>query len=137
MAIDYGERRIGVAISDPLMLTAQGLPNIDNDENKFSKIRKLIQDESVSLIVVGMPKNMDGSMGPIAQRVQAFVGELKKHVDVPIEYWDERFSTLQAQRHLISLDKSRRKRKNLVDRISAQIILQGYLDFLKKDEPDS
>ena len=130
LAIDYGEKRIGLAMSDPLNITAQGLPTIANDKNTFSSIKSTVENEKVVEIVLGLPRNLNGSIGESAKTVQGFGEELKKYVNIPINYWDEWLSTCEAEKHLIFADKSRKKRKGLIDKVAAQLILQGYLDSL-------
>ncbi len=131
LAIDYGEKRIGIALSDALQMTAQGLPNIDNNRYKFDKIKALCENENVAEIIVGIPRRFDGTIGEAAQKIEKFAQQLKKHVNIPVKFWDEWLSTKEAEKHLIHADKSRKKRKGLIDRVAAQLILQGYLDSIK------
>jgi len=134
MGIDYGEKRIGVAISDPLGITAQGLPTIErtNIQEDIQKILNIIREKEVNEIVVGLPKHMNNMLGEKAQAVLAFVDLIKKHVNIPVNTIDERLSTVRAHRTMLEGDLSRKKRKDRVDMIAAQLILQNYLDRIKK-----
>ena len=130
LGIDYGTKRIGIAISDPLGIVATGQPTLDAD-NALEKIKKLIQEERISKIVLGYPKKMDGTLGPAAQAVEAFKQKLSEIIEIPITLWDERLTTAEATKRLIEADVSRAKRKQLVDKTAATLILQGYLDSKK------
>jgi putative Holliday junction resolvase len=138
LAIDYGERRIGLAISDPLGITAQGLPTIDTRKLKdvFSHIRAIIKDEKVTKVVVGMPRNMDGSIGFKGKEVEEFIGKLSRRIGVEIEAWDERLTSVESQKSMRAMG-IKQKRKDAVDRISATLILQSYLDNLNREERDT
>lgn len=130
MGIDVGEKRIGIAISDPMGWTAQGhsvlhRTSIDKDLSYF---KNLCQKAEIGKIVVGLPKNMNGSLGPKAREVQQFGQELAKITGLPVEYWDERLTTLQAERVLLEADLSRKKRRGVIDKVAAVHILQSYLD---------
>ncbi|MFH1335635.1 MAG: Holliday junction resolvase RuvX [Candidatus Zixiibacteriota bacterium] len=131
LAIDWGERRIGIAISDPLGITAQGLPTIDTKMTKdvFSFIRGLIEDKQVSRIVVGMPKNMDGSIGFKGREVERFIRKLAQKIKVEIISWDERLTSVESLRCMREMG-TKQKEKQTVDRISATLILQNYLESL-------
>jgi putative Holliday junction resolvase len=133
LGIDYGEKRIGIAISDPLGITAQGLPTIEyaNIEEVLQKISNIVLEKEVGEIVVGLPKHMNNSLGEKALLVQTFVELLKKYVSIPVNTIDERFSTVRAHRTMLEGNLSRKKRKKLVDMIAAQLILQDYLDRIK------
>ena len=133
MGIDYGEKRIGIAISDPLRITAQGLPTIErtNIQEDIQKILNIIHEKEVEEIVVGLPKHMNNSLGEKAHAVLAFVDMLKKHIRIPISTVDERLSTVRADRAMLEGNLSRKKRKERVDMIAAQLILQDYLDRIK------
>ena len=131
LALDLGEKRIGVAVSDELLMTAQGLCVIASKgaAKDLEQIAELIRNQAVSMIVLGLPRNMDGSIGPMAEKVREFGRLLQnQHPDVPVEYWDERLTTAGAQRMLIGADVSRVKRRQVVDKVAAVLILQGYLD---------
>ena len=129
IALDVGERRIGVAASDLLGLTAQGVAVVqrttpDADLNALSKI---IADYQAAEIVIGLPLNMNGTHGPQAAAAQEFGELLARKVELPITYVDERLSTAAAQRTLLAADTSRKKRKQVVDMLAAQIILETYM----------
>jgi putative Holliday junction resolvase len=130
LALDHGTKRIGVAISDELKMIAQPLEFIPAEPfNAFlSRIQELLRVKEVDLIVVGMPRNMDGSYGPAALKVQEFVAALKTAVTTPITTWDERLTSVQANRFLIEGNVRREKRKEKVDKMAAAILLQSYLD---------
>ena len=130
LGLDVGSKTIGVAVSDELSLTAQGLTTLKRKVLKqdIKQLLKVIEENSVEKVVVGLPKNMNGSLGPSAEMVISLIGELKKFVDLPVVTWDERLSTVAAQRVLLEADMSRKKRKRVVDKVAAIIILQGYLD---------
>jgi putative holliday junction resolvase len=133
LALDHGTRRIGVAVSDELKLIAQPLEFIPAAPGDafLARLREILRDKEVELIVVGLPRNMDGSYGPAAQTVREFVGTLQETVAVPIRTWDERLTTAQAQRDLIRAGVRREKRKEKVDQTAAAILLQSYLDSLQ------
>lgn len=133
MGIDYGEKRFGIALSDPLGITAQGLPTIERTsiQEDIKKIINIIQEKEVQEIVVGLPKHLNNTLGNKAKEVLNFIDTLKKHINIPIKTFDERFSTVRANRAMLEGDLSRKKRKERVDMIAAQLILQGYLDMIK------
>lgn len=130
MALDVGSRTIGVACSDALYMTAQGIETIRraSGAKDFERLLQLINDYEVEEIVVGMPRNMNGTKGERAEKTEEFVERLKEVITLPITYWDERLSTVMAERSLIAADVSRRKRKAVIDKMAAVVILQGYLD---------
>ena len=130
LAIDHGTKRMGIAISDEMRTIAQPLEYIAAEplEKFFDRLKQIIADREISLIVVGVPLNMDGTYGPAAARVQEFVTALKEAVTVPIKSWDERLTSVQANRYLIEADVRRSKRKEKVDKTAAAILLQSYLD---------
>ncbi len=132
LAIDHGSRRIGVAVSDELKVIAQPLEYIPAKPfaGFLARLEELLQEKDVELILVGLPRNMDGSLGPAAQKVQEFVGTLRSQVPVPIRTWDERLTTVQANRLLVQGNVRRDKRKEKVDKMAAAILLQSYLDGL-------
>lgn len=138
MGLDIGTKTIGVAISDELGLTAQGLKTIirKSKEKDFLVISTLISQFQIEKIVVGLPKNMNGTLGKQAELVLKFIEELKEKVSISVEIWDERLSTVEANRTLLQADLSRSKRKRVIDKLAASLILQGYLDRrrIKKDE---
>ncbi|MEM9399757.1 MAG: Holliday junction resolvase RuvX [Verrucomicrobiota bacterium] len=130
LALDYGEKRIGVAVTDPSRVLASPLEFIDGTSfNKgVAQIKKLIEVYEVSLIVIGIPRNMDGSYGPAADKVREFVARLKERILVPVKTMDERLTTVEASRRLQEAGKNTRKQKTKIDSASAVIILQTYLD---------
>ncbi len=130
LALDHGTRRIGVAISDELQMIAQPLEYIAAEPfaEFLTRLRELLTEKEVELILVGLPRNMDGSYGPAALKVQDFVAALRNAVTVPIKTWDERLTSVQANRMLIEGNVRRDKRKLKVDKMAAAILLQGYLD---------
>jgi putative Holliday junction resolvase len=136
LGIDYGDKRIGVAISDPLGIIAQGVAVIGKSETFDQDIRELkriIKKYSgVDEIVVGLPKTMAGEIGPQAEKVLAFVEALKKEFKLNIVTWDERLTTVEAERTLIEAGLSREKRKKVIDKSAAANILQNYLDRKRK-----
>ena len=133
MALDVGSRTIGIACSDALLMTAQGIETIRRTslENDFNRLRELISEYEVHELVVGMPKNMNGTKGERAEKTEEFVGKMKAVIDLPVTFWDERLSTVMAERQLIAADVSRKKRKGVIDKMAAVVILQGYLDRLQ------
>jgi putative Holliday junction resolvase len=132
MGLDIGDKTIGVAISDPMGWTAQGIKTIRRTNNKadIAEIKALIDEYKVEKIVSGLPKNMNNTLGPRSEKVMNFCSKIKDSIDIEIIYQDERLTTVAAQRILIEADVSRKKRKTVIDTIAATYILQGYLDRL-------
>ncbi|HVV02377.1 MAG TPA: Holliday junction resolvase RuvX [Verrucomicrobiae bacterium] len=132
LALDHGTKRIGVAISDELKMLAQPLEFIPAwpMEGFLARLKELLSRNDVELILVGMPRNMDGSYGPAAEKVREFVGSLQTAVMTPIRTWDERLTSAQANRVLIQGGVRRAERKEKVDKMAAAILLQSYLDNL-------
>lgn len=130
LGIDYGEKRIGVAISDPLGITAQGLPTIvySNVQEALQKIMAIVSEKEVGVIVVGLPKHMNNLLGESARAVLSFGERLEKYVGIPVKTIDERLSTVRAHRAMLEGNLSRKQRRGRVDMIAAQLILQNYLD---------
>ena len=130
MALDLGDVRIGVAISDPMGIIASGLETYSrkNLKDDILHIKDLIEERQVNTVVLGLPLNMDGTKGERVEKTYAFAEELKKVVDCKMEFIDERLTTVSAERILISGDVRRDKRKQVIDKIAATIILQSYLD---------
>jgi putative holliday junction resolvase len=130
LGIDFGTKRIGVAVSDELGLTAQPLPTLEpsTDEAAVRAIRGLMDQYGVLEIVMGLPKNMNGTLGPSAERALAFARRLEESVSAKVTMWDERLTSMAAERLLIEADLSRAKRKRHVDQMAAALILQGFLD---------
>jgi len=137
LGIDFGEKRIGVAVSDPLGWTAQGVTVLDRStlEEDLARIRKIVVEKDVQRIVVGLPLNMDGSEGPKAREVRTFVAQLLDRIGVPVETIDERLSTVAAERAMLAADLTRKRRRGRIDRIAAQILLQTWLDRHRRGAP--
>ncbi len=136
LALDIGEKRIGAAITDELRITAQGLPTIEAESTiaVFSEIRKLLEKYDIAEIVIGLPKNMDGTLGFKSQEIMHFSEMLRKRVDLPVTLWDERLTTKMAHQAMLENNLSRKKRKRRVDMIAAQLILQSYLDSPRRND---
>ncbi len=130
LALDHGTRRIGVAVSDETQTIAQPLEYIPAEPfaDFLERLKKILVEKEVEMVLIGMPRNMDGSYGPAAQKVDTFVGVLKLAITVPIKTWDERLTTKMANRILIEGNVRRDKRKEKVDKMAAAILLQSYLD---------
>ena len=137
LALDHGAKRIGVAVSDEMKLIATPLEFIPAQPlaGFLARLKELIAQKEVELMLVGMPRNMDGSYGPAAIKVQEFVATLKQATVVPIKTWDERLTSAQANRFLIDADLRRSKRKQRVDQTAAAILLQSFLDGLALQKP--
>ena len=131
LALDHGTRRIGVAVSDETRTIAQPLEYIPAEPfaDFLERLRQILAEKQVDFVLVGMPRNMDGSYGPAAQKVETFVGVLKTAIAVPIQTWDERLTSAMANRILIQGNVRRDKRKEKVDKMAAAILLQSYLDM--------
>jgi putative Holliday junction resolvase len=136
MGLDIGTRTIGVAISDELGITAQGLKTIRRKsmEEDLKEIAAIIHQFEIDKIVVGLPKSMDGTLGRQAETILQCVKVLKDKIHVMVETWDERLSTVGASKVLLEADLSRRKRKKVIDKLAAVLILQGYLDKSRRKE---
>lgn len=135
IGLDVGDKTIGIAVSDPSGLIAQGIKTIRREslDNDIFEIKKIIDAFKVEEIVIGFPKNMNGTIGTQGQKVIDFVEHLKKEIDLPIMLWDERLTTVEVNRMLVeSADMRRDKRKKVIDKLAATIILQGYLDYKRK-----
>lgn len=132
LALDLGKRRIGLAVSDPLGITAQGLPNLErtNKRTDLELLADLAREKDVGLILMGNPVNMGGREGRQSAWVREFAGALERRTGLPIRFWDERLTTVEAQRVLRESGISIEKRAAAVDRLSAVILLQSYLDSL-------
>ena len=128
MGLDFGSRTIGVALSDALLWTAQGLKTIKRSKNELAELAQIIKEYEVAEIVLGYPKNMNGTIGERAKLTTQFGENLQQEFSLPIIYWDERLSTVGAERSLLEADLSRAKRKKVIDKMAAVFILQGYLD---------
>lgn len=130
LAIDHGTKRIGLAISDELGVIALPLEFVPAEPfaGFLARLKELTQEKQVEMLLVGMPRNMDGSYGPAALKVQEFTAVLRDSVAIPIKTWDERLTSAQANRFLIQAEMRRDKRKQKVDQTAAAILLQSYLD---------
>lgn len=133
MGLDIGDRTIGVAVSDLMGLTAQGITTIRRESKKkdLAQLKEIIKEKEVDYIVSGLPKNMNGTIGPQSEKVMKFCEFLEKETGLRIEYWDERLTTVSAEKMLIDGDVSRKNRKKVIDKLAAVLILQNYLDFKK------
>ena len=134
MGFDVGSRTIGVAISDELGMTAQGLRTINRKsmEEDLEEISTIIAQFNIEKIVVGLPVNMDGTIGKQAEMIFQWIKTLKEKFSLPVETWDERLSTVEASKVLLAADLSRKKRKKVIDKLAAVLILQGYLSQDRK-----
>lgn len=132
LALDHGTKRIGVALSDELKMIAQPLEFIPADPfpDFLARLKQILREREVEAVIVGLPRNMDGSYGPAALKVQEFVAVLRDALTVPIWTWDERLTSVQANRFLIEANVRRQDRKGKVDKTAAAILLQSYLDSL-------
>ncbi|HEX3029855.1 MAG TPA: Holliday junction resolvase RuvX [Clostridia bacterium] len=135
LGIDYGDSRIGMAVSDPMGWTAQGLETIKNAGTNWSHLERIldvIREYNVDKIVVGFPKNMNGTIGPRGEKTLEFIEKLKEKVNnAEIIKWDERLTTVAANKTMHEMGIKTSKKKNMVDRIAAVYILQGYLDSIR------
>jgi putative holliday junction resolvase len=133
MGLDVGSKTVGVAISDPLGFTAQGVEIIKIDEEAgefgFERLGELVKQYKVDKFVVGLPKNMNNTEGPRVEASKAYGNQITELFNIPVDYQDERLTTVQAERMLVEqADVSRGKRKKVIDKLAAQLILQNYLD---------
>ncbi len=133
MGLDVGDKTIGVAVSDLLMITAQGVTTIKrtNIKNDISELKKIIDEYQVTKIVAGLPKMLDGTVGIQGEKVLGFLDKLKNYIDLPIDLEDERFTTSISERMLIDADVKRKKRKEVIDKLAAVHILSGYMQRKK------
>lgn len=138
LGLDVGDKHIGVALSDETATLASGLPTLQRrgPRKDVAAVVQLIRAHDVREVVVGLPRRLDGSIGPQAQKVLGFVEDLRPRAGVPVVAWDERFTSVVANQALIEGDVSRRARKALVDKVSAILILQNYLDYRKLAAPE-
>jgi putative Holliday junction resolvase len=138
LGLDVGDVRIGMALSDEGGILASGLPTFERigPRQDLRAVRDLVRRHEVAEVVVGLPRRLDGSLGPQAQKVLAFVEGLKSEVDVPVTTWDERLTTVQAERTLREGGASRKKRRDSVDQVAAVLILQSFLDARAAGAPE-
>lgn len=134
MGLDYGDRNIGVAVSDAFGWTAQGIETVQKrrDGSELDRIAELVKQHEVTEIVVGLPKNMNNTIGPRGEISMAFAEQLQQTLNLPVHLWDERLTTVSAERTLLEADVSRKKRKLVIDKMAATLILQNYLDSKTK-----
>ena len=139
MGFDVGSRTIGVAISDELGITAQGLKTIKRKsmQEDLEEISAIIAQFNIEKIVVGLPVNMDGTIGKQAEMIFQWIKTLKEKFSLPVETWDERLSTVEASKVLLEADLSRKKRKKVIDKLAAVLILQGYLNQSRNGDNES
>ncbi len=135
LGLDYGSKTVGVAVSDPLMLTAQAVETITRkEENKLrrtlARLEALVKEYEVSTIVLGLPKNMNNTIGDRAEKTMAFGEMVERRTGLKVVYWDERMTTISAERILMETGVRREHRKEVIDQIAAVFILQGYLDSI-------
>ena len=137
LGIDFGEKRIGLALSDPLGFTAQGLKTLErkNIKQVLSEITETVKKNEVGEIVIGLPINMDGSHGFQAEEVMKFVAQLEAAAGVPVKTWDERLTSREANRLMIEEGLSRKKQRANSDRMAATLILQNYLEYRRPKGP--
>ncbi len=136
LGLDFGSRTVGVAVSDGLLLTAQGVETIERkDENKLRKtaarIEELVKEYEITTIVMGLPKNMNNTEGERVEKTKAFGEMLERRTGLPVVYWDERLTTVAAEQVLMESGVRRENRKAVIDKIAACFILQGYLDHIR------
>ena len=141
LGLDFGSKTVGVAVSDGLLLTAQGVETIERkDENKLRKtcarIEELIAEYEITEIVLGLPKNMNNTEGERVEKTKAFGEMLERRTGLPVHYWDERLTTVAAEQILMERGVRRENRKAVIDKVAAGLILQGYLDCLKTKEKE-
>ena len=129
MGIDFGDARVGIAFSDPLMIMSQGYKTIKNDgtENLYKEIAEIVKEKDVTKIVIGLPKNMDNSQGFRTDATMEFADKLKKYISVEIDFSDERLTTVSAHGFLNEMNVRGKKRKGAVDTLSAALILETYM----------
>jgi putative Holliday junction resolvase len=136
LGIDWGESKVGIAVSDPLGITAQPLPYIKNDQSMFVQLKAIIEKFEIEIILLGYPRQMSGKEGIAASKVRSFCENIKNELNIPVNMWDERLTTKMAEKSLINAGISREKRKELVDSISASMMLQSYMDSSNNNEPN-
>ena len=139
LGLDVGSRRIGIAISDPLGITAQGLETLHRQNKRldFEKLEKIVREYGVTQIVVGLPLRMSGLEGTQAEKMQLFAEELRKRFQLPVHLWDERLTSAQANRLLRETEMSIKRRGEVVDQMAAVLILQSFMDSRGSDQGKS
>ncbi len=130
LGIDYGSRRLGLALSDPLGITAQPLATLERASlgEDLARLSRIATEREVTKAVIGLPTNLDGSPGALWEEAEGFRVRLEKELDLPVDGWDERLTTVEAERLLVTADLSRRRRRQVIDKVAAAMILQSYLD---------
>lgn len=133
LGLDLGDKTIGLAVSDPTGLFSQPVKTLPRTWTKkdIDAIKKIIEEYCIEKIVIGLPKNMNGSLGPQSEKSMEFADVLKKETGLNVDLWDERLTTVAAERALLEADMSRKRRREVIDSIAASIILQSYLDSRK------
>lgn len=130
IGLDFGSKRIGVAVSDVLGVSAHPVGEVRRTSvpRDLDAVAGYVEEYEAEGVVIGLPRNMNGTLGPAAEKVLAFASRLRSRLDVPVETWDERLTTAEAERVLIGADLSRKRRREVIDRLAAVLILQGFLD---------
>ena len=128
LGVDFGHVRIGLAISDDLRLLAHPLETIPANKNAAKRIADIVRERKIDKVVIGIPRHMSGQIGESAQKALDFAAELSQKLQCPVETWDERLTTVAANRALAAAGKKTRQTRGIVDQVAAQLILQGYLD---------
>jgi len=128
IGIDYGEVRIGIALSDPLQIIAQPYQVIRNDEYKFSRITKIVKEQKVEKIILGLPVNLAGEDTKKTSEIREFAKQLENHVDIPIIFWDERLTSVEANEKLKQMGYSIKDSRKVIDKVAASIILKSYME---------
>ncbi len=138
LGLDLGTRTIGLALSDVGRVLATPYETVRRTKlaADLSRLAAIIEREGVGALVLGLPINMDGSEGPRCQATRQFAADLQKRIDIPLAFWDERLSTRAAEAALLDADASRRRRAEVIDKVAAAVILQGFLDFLARNPPE-
>ncbi|GAA0334455.1 Holliday junction resolvase RuvX [Bacillus carboniphilus] len=135
LGLDVGSKTVGVAVSDELGWTAQGVETIPINEAAgefgFDRLDKLLKEYTVEKVVIGLPKNMNGTIGPRGEASKLYAKKIEKKFGIPVILWDERLTTMAAERVLLEADVSRKKRKKVIDKMAAHFILQSFLDSQK------
>jgi putative Holliday junction resolvase len=129
MGLDVGDKTVGVAISDELEISASPRTVLPRDGREWAAVASMVEAEEVGEIIVGMPISLSGQLGPQAEKVARFIATLRARVTVPVREWDERLSTVEAERVLLAADTRRDRRRRVIDKLAAAVILQSYLDW--------